>query len=183
MLKNPGDFGVHSPGTSAAAAALWTCQEYAEPWLLNHSLRTYAWAAAYADRTGIDHDSELLYVAAMLHDLALTDSFLSHALPFEEASGHLARVFAAGAGWPESRRDRLREVIVLHMRANVPATDDPESHLLQVGVSADVSGSRLPEFSSQFQTRVIENHPRLGFTERFLARLSDEAERKPSCAA
>lgn len=171
------------PDSRAAAAALEVCHEYAEPWLLNHSLRAYAWATAYAVDVDIAHDGELLYVAALLHDLALTAPFDSHTLPFEQAGGHLAWVFAAGAGWGRVRRDRLAEIVVLHMHHDVPAKDDPESHLLQVAVSADVSGRGLDRFPERLQDDVVTRFPRLGFADAFLVRAKDQAERKPHCAA
>ncbi len=177
------DFIFTRPDSKAAAAALEVCHQYAEPWLLNHSLRAYSWATAYAAVVDIAHDGELLYVAALLHDLALTPAFDSHTVPFEEAGGHLAWVFAAGAGWGRVRRDRLAEVIVLHMRDDVPADDDPESHLLQVAVSADVSGTGLDRFSEQVTDAVLTRYPRLGFADGFLLRVKDQAERKPRCAA
>ncbi|MEV0675540.1 HD domain-containing protein [Actinosynnema sp. NPDC050436] len=171
------------PDTPAARAAHDVCHEHSEPWLRNHSLRAYSWAAAHAAAHGIDHDAELLYVAALLHDLALTPAFDSHRLPFEEAGGRLAKVFATGAGWAATRRDRLAEVIVLHMRDDVPADQDPESHLLQVAVSADVSGRRLDQFPDTFKTELLHRFPRLGFAPAFLDRTRDQAERKPDCAA
>ena len=177
------DFIFTRPDSKAAAAALEVCHEYAEPWLLNHSLRAYSFAVAHAADVDIAHDGELLYVAALLHDLALTPPFDSHTLPFEEAGAHLAWVFAAGAGWGRVRRDRLAEVIVLHMRDDVSADDDPESHLLQVAVGADVSGRGLDRFADQVKDDVVTRYPRLGFAEAFLARAEDQAERKPGCAA
>ncbi|MEU4746688.1 HD domain-containing protein [Actinosynnema sp. NPDC023658] len=177
------DFIFTRPDSKAAAAALEVCHEYAEPWLLNHSLRAFSWATAYAADVDVPHDGELLYVAALLHDLALTAPFDSHELPFEEAGGHLARVFAAGAGWGRVRRDRLAEVIVLHMRDDVSADDDPESHLLQVAVSADVSGRGLDRFPERVRDDILTRYPRLGFAPAFLARVEDQAERKPGCAA
>ncbi|MEU6154997.1 HD domain-containing protein [Actinosynnema sp. NPDC047251] len=171
------------PDTAAARAAHDVCHEHAEPWLRNHSLRAYSWAAAHAAARGIDHDAELLYVAALLHDLALTPAFDSHLLPFEEAGGQLAKVFAAGAGWGKARRDRLAEVIVLHMRDDVPAEQDPESHLLQIAVSADVSGRRLDLFGDPFKAGLLDRFPRLGFAPAFLDRARDQADRKPDCAA
>lgn len=48
----------------------------------------------WAQARGLDFDRELFFVAAMLHDLALTPPFDSHTLAFEEAGGHLARVSA-----------------------------------------------------------------------------------------
>jgi hypothetical protein len=41
----------------------------------------------------------------MFHDISLVPEFDSHTVAFEEASGHVARVFAAD--WPSERRDRL----------------------------------------------------------------------------
>ncbi|GAA1337251.1 HD domain-containing protein [Saccharothrix algeriensis] len=171
------------PDSRAAEAALAVCDEHAEPWLRNHSLRAYSWAAAYGAATRVEYDGELLYVAAVLHDLALVPAFDSHALPFEEAGARLAAVFAAGAGWGPVRRERLGEVIVLHMREDVAAEEDPESHLLQVAVSADVSGRRLDEFPAGFRAELLERWPRLGFAPAFLDRFRDQADRKPSCAA
>ncbi|MEU7526011.1 HD domain-containing protein [Saccharothrix sp. NPDC042600] len=172
------------PDTRAAQAAVEVCTEFAEPWLRNHSLRAYSWAVAYGASAGIaGYDDELLYVAALLHDLALTPFFDSHRMPFEEAGGRLAKVFAAGAGWDAARRERLDEVIVLHMRDDVPAEQDPESHLLQVAVSADVSGRRLELFTPEFTAELLGRYPRLGFAEKFLERAEDQAVRKPECAA
>ncbi|WP_306750386.1 HD domain-containing protein [Saccharothrix yanglingensis] len=171
------------PDSRAASAALEVVQEHGEPWLLNHSLRTYSWACAHAAREDVAHDGELLYVAALLHDLGLTAPFDSHTLSFEEAGARVARVFAAGAGWGPARRDRLAEVIVLHLRDDVPADDDPEAHLLQVAVGVDVSGRGVDLFPPGFRAELLDRYPRLGFAEAFLERMRDQAERKPGCAA
>jgi hypothetical protein len=66
----------------------------------------------------------------MFHGIRLVPEFDGHTVAFEEASGHIARVFAAGAGWPSERRDRLGEVIVRHMWFDLEAADDPEVHLM-----------------------------------------------------
>ena len=91
------------PVTPACRAALEVVTAYCSPALLNHSVRAYLWAAGYALERGINFDGELLYVSAMLHDLALVKEFDNHTLPFEEAGGHVAWVFGAAAGWPRER--------------------------------------------------------------------------------
>ncbi|WP_330297723.1 HD domain-containing protein [Streptomyces sp. NBC_00503] len=169
--------------TPSGRAALEIAAEYADAALLNHSVRSYAFAAEYADRRGLVYDRELLYVSALVHDLGLTAPFDSHTLPFEEAGGHVARVLTAGLGWPAERRARAEEVIVLHMRDDVTAQEDAESHLLQVGTSADVSGLGLADFDPAFTGRLLEQYPRLGFGDAFFALVADQAERKPKCAA
>ncbi|MEU2041903.1 HD domain-containing protein [Nocardia niwae] len=39
--------------------------------MLNHSRRVYVWAAAYGRQQGIRYDAELLFAAAMFHDIGL----------------------------------------------------------------------------------------------------------------
>ncbi|HEY8985999.1 MAG TPA: HD domain-containing protein [Streptomyces sp.] len=174
--------GVRVPEGHAAEAARLVCEEYADDALYHHSVRSYFFGAAWAEARGLDFDRELLFVSALLHDLSLVPPFDSHTLPFEEAGGHLARVFTAGLGWPTSRRDRAAEVIVLHMRDDVDPEVDPESRLLQVGTSADVSGSGLEAFDPSFTHALVEAYPRLGFAKSFVRLFQEQAERKPGCA-
>ena len=98
--------------------------------MLSHSHRVYLWAAALGTTDRIPYDAELVFVAAMFHDISLVPVFDSHTVAFEEAGGHVARVFATGAGWSPARRERLGEVIVRHMWPDVDASADPEGHLL-----------------------------------------------------
>ena len=129
-----------APVSAAATAALAVATEYCSPALLNHSVRSYLWAAEYARRQGIEVDHELLYVAAVLHDLGLAAPFDSHRVEFEHAGGHVAWVFAAGAGWPAARRRRVAEVIVAHMADAVDPDVDPEGHVLEAATAFDISG-------------------------------------------
>jgi hypothetical protein len=175
--------GLHVPPGQAAEAARQICIEYASGALYHHSMRSYFFGAAWAEMRGLSFDRELFFVSAMFHDLALTLPFDSHTLPFEEAGGHLARVFTAGLGWPTERRDRAAELIVLHMRADVSPEQDVESRLLQVGTSADVSGTGLDAFDRPFSDALVGAFPRLGFARLFVGLFKDQAERKPGCAA
>ncbi|MFE2044025.1 HD domain-containing protein [Streptomyces sp. NPDC059477] len=175
--------GVRVPEGAAAERALLVCAEYADRALYHHSLRAYFFGALWAGERGLDHDRELFFVSALLHDLALTPPFDSHSLAFEEAGGHLARVFTAGLGWPVERRDRAAEVIVLHMRDDVAPETDPESRMLQVGTTADVSGGGLEDFDPAFRRALVDAYPRLGFAAAFVRLVEDQAARKPQCAA
>jgi hypothetical protein len=167
------------PDTAASAAALEVASAYCSPALLNHSIRSYVWAAAYGTSQGIRFDSELLYVASLFHDLGLVPEFDSHTVSFEKAGGHVARVFAAGAGWSAERRVRLSEVIVRHMWPEVDVSKDPEGHLLARSTSVDVGGRNVDDFTPDFRAEVLERYPWLGFTEEFLACFRAQAERKP----
>jgi hypothetical protein len=171
------------PEGRAAEAARLVCTEYADTALYHHSVRSYLFGTAWAEAEGLDFDRELFFVSAMLHDLALTPPFDSHTLAFEEAGGHLARVFTAGLGWASARRDRAAELIVLHMRDDVSPKEDVESRMLQVGTSADVSGTGLEAFAPDFREALLREYPRLGFAASFVRLFQDQAVRKPGCAA
>lgn len=156
---------------------------YLSPALLTHSRRVYLWAAALGEQQGIRYDAELLFVAAMFHDISLVPEFDSHTVSFEEAGGHVARVFAAGAGWPSSRRVRLGDVIVRHMWMDLEAADDPEGHLLSRAAALDIVGRGIDDLSPAFRDDVLQQHPRLGLAEEFLACFQAQAARKPESSA
>jgi hypothetical protein len=171
------------PGTAAAIAALEVASAYESPALFNHSLRAYVWAAADGTARGIGFDPELLYVAAMFHDIGLVPAFDSHTVAFEEAGGHVARVFAAGAGWPAERRERLWEVIIRHMWPEVDVSADPEGHLLARSTGAEIVGRNLDDWSDGFKAEVLQRYPRLDLTTEFLTCFQAQAERKPDSSA
>lgn len=171
------------PVTPACRAALDVATTYFSPALLNHSIRAYLWAAGYANERGIAFDAELLYVSAMLHDLALVKEFDNHSLPFEEAGGHVAWVFGAAAGWSLERRRRAGEIILRHMWDAVDVTTDPEGHLLELSTGMDISGRHTEDLPPELRADVLAGYPRLGLVEEFVGYFEDQAQRKPLCLA
>jgi hypothetical protein len=171
------------PDTDAASRALEVVVRFASPALVNHSRRSYVWAAAYAAAHGIDHDAELLYVAAMLHDIGLVPSFDAHAVPFETAGGHVGWVLVAGAGWPIARRDRVVEVIERHMWPSVDPAMDPEGFLLEIATGLDISGRNPDWWPAELRASVVAAIPRLDLVREFTACFEAEAARKPDSSA
>ena len=171
------------PVTPACRAALDVAAAYCSPALLNHSVRAYLWAAGYGLAQDIAFDAELLYVSAMLHDLAWVKEFDNHTLPFEEAGSHVAWVFGAAAGWPRERRRRAAEIIVRHMWDAVDVATDPEGPLLELSTGMDISGRRTEDIPPDLRAEVLARYPRLGLAEEFIAAFEDQATRKPMCLA
>jgi len=173
---------VPVPETAATAAAREVLVQYSAPALVNHCVRSYLLAASLAAIDQLEVDVELLYVASLLHDIALEPAFDSHTLPFEDAGGHVAWVFAAGAGWPAERRDHAAHAIVAHMRGTDPALD-PEGHLLDVATGLDIGGRDADRWPAGLLAELVAAHPRLDLAERFTACFRDQAERKPDSSA
>lgn len=174
---------VAVPQTPTTLAAQEVARRYSSPALFGHCMRSYLWSAARGQLSGLRFDAELLYVAAMLHDLGLTAPFDSHELPFEEAGGHVAWVFGAGAGWPAERCARVAEVIERHMWPLVDPRDDVEGHLLEMGTGVDISGNGVHLLPATLLRDVLLTWPRLDLGSEFAQCLRGQAGRKPSSRA
>ncbi|GAA4074466.1 HD domain-containing protein [Nonomuraea soli] len=174
---------MNFPDSAACRTALEVATEFQTPSLLNHSIRAYLWAADHAGRHGIAFDAELLFVSAMLHDIGLAAAFDNVSVPFEDAGGHVAWVFGAGAGWPVERRRRAAEVIVRHMWDVVDVTEDPEGHLLELSTAMDISGRQTDEIPAEVRREVLAAYPRLDLVTEFAACFVAQGERKPGSLA
>ncbi|MHA7264302.1 HD domain-containing protein [Arthrobacter sp. TMN-37] len=173
-----------APDTQAARAAFELAASHHSPALLNHVIRSWLWAEAFAlleARQDVDH--ELLYTSAMLHDIGIVPAFDNVALSYEEAGGHVAVALTAGAGWPPDRRQRALEVIVRHNWPSVDPAMDREGYLLEVATGLDISGSRADALPQDFMQEVLATYPRLTLAVEFTERVTDQALRKPSTAA
>ncbi|AFU02501.1 cyanamide hydratase [Nocardia brasiliensis] len=169
--------------TVTTRAAREVARQYCSPSLFHHSARAFIWAALLAQAESITVDTELLYVASMFHDIGLADEFDSYAVDFEDAGGHVAAVFAAGAGWSERRRRRLHEIIVRHMWDHVEVDQDPEGHLLARSTGIDISGREADLIPLPVREQVLTLWPRLELADEFTDCFDRQAARKPRSAA
>ena len=175
---------ISAPDTTAARAALEFASAYHSRSLLNHCVRSWLWAVAFAEQEGRGpFDEELLYVAALLHDIGLVEEFDNHTLAFEDAGGHVAIALTTGAGWNGNRRRRVHEVIERHMWLSVDPEEDLEGYLLEIATGLDISGARADALPREFQDEVLTAHPRLDLATEFAACVTDQARRKPESSS
>ena len=168
------------PHTAAAHGARELVAQFHSPALSNHVHRSWLWAEAFAlveGRTGIDH--ELLYTAALLHDIGLAPEYDNHVLGYEEAGGFIGEALAAGAGWAATRRRRVNEVIVRHNWPSVDPDLDVEGYLLETATGLEVSGRRDGEIPVEFRREVLAAYPRLDLAGEFGGSVRAQSERKP----
>ena len=175
---------ITPPATLAARAAYEFSAERQSPAMLNHCIRSWLWAVGFAELDGRDDaDRELLYVAALLHDLGLVEEFDNVTLSYEDAGGHVAAALTAGAGWPAERRQRVHDVIVRHNWPSVDPALDVEGNLLEIATGLDISGFRADALPLSFQEEVLAAYPRLTLAAEFGACVTDQAARKPTTQA
>jgi HD superfamily phosphodiesterase len=147
--------------------------------LLNHSLRTYVWGALIGAGTQRSFDAEVLYVAALLHDIGLMPAHDTGRC-FETDSAHTARELLGAVGWTGERTELAVDAIRHHWSG--PADhDDVEALLLAQGAAVDALGSRGKTFDAATVGRVEEALPRGRFKHEFISLLESQAARKPGC--
>ena len=169
------------PPSSVARKARRVLQASAPPFLVNHSIRSYAWAVALADHDSTSFDPELLYVAALLHDVGLVSVDTGGC--FEEDGALAAEHLVLDAGWPVARARAVRDVIRLHMAVELPAEATAETRLLWDSTGVDVTGYRYADVPEAVVREVIDAYPRLDFKRAFSDLFADQATQKPGCRA
>src|SRR5215216_4174644 len=96
--------GIVVPDTPIVARAIEYAREHCEPYLFNHSMRSWLFAAALTRLKGASHDAEVLAVATVLHDIGLAKAF-SGPLRFEVEGANAARAFARAQGMADNRAE------------------------------------------------------------------------------
>jgi hypothetical protein len=182
-------FGEHAslalpepPDSSLARDAEERVRELSSPALYAHCVRTWAFAELFAQRDRVKHDSELLYLACMLHDLGLTPKHWDqdgHSKCFAVEGAGAAHAFLQGAGASEDRARKVAEAISLHLNITVPARLGTEAHLLSKGVSLDVVGRRLHQIEPPLVQSIDTRWPRDGFASELAAATTRQAQLRP----
>jgi HD superfamily phosphodiesterase len=85
--------GVRIPDSKLAREVTQLIRDAESDLLFYHSTRVYFWGAMTAKRKGLMFDPELLYTAAMFHDIGLTQSYRGSQLRFEVDGANAARDF------------------------------------------------------------------------------------------
>jgi len=164
------------PSTSLTLAAEAHARAYLGPALLNHSRRAYAFGAALGVIDGIDVDRELLYTAALLHDVALPTG-AGPGVDFTIGSAAVAAQVAEGVGLSARDAEVVASAITLHQSPDVRLDDGPVAYLLSAGAALDVIGARAWDLPAPAINSILEDDPRAGFKREFARLWRAEAAR------
>ncbi|MEU4292049.1 HD domain-containing protein [Kribbella sp. NPDC026596] len=155
---------------------------YPEP-LLGHCLRTWLWGDLLGARDGVVPDGELLYISALMHDLALTDRFRPDESVgcFAVHGSEVARTTLTSLGAGPSYADAVATAIALHM--DIRPSGGPEARLLQAGAHLDVAGTRAADIPRDVIRSTVARYPRNGFPACFATAMRREAAERPNSRA
>nr|WP_298895049.1 HD domain-containing protein [uncultured Altererythrobacter sp.] len=171
------------PDSAIALEALAMCEEFSDPYLLNHCLRAYFWARLLDDGAQA-FDDEALFSAIMLHDMGLTDA---HRLKGDEqqcftvVGARMIQDLARKHLWPDARATLAANAVTLHLNVMVDAAHGREAELVRAGSGADVAGLGLDVLHADQVAAVCKKHPRQGFKPNMLDTMDIEASCRPKC--
>ncbi|MBI3686932.1 MAG: HD domain-containing protein [Actinobacteria bacterium] len=168
------------PDTALAAAAEALLVESSPTPLVNHCRRTYVFGAALLERRGRSFDAEALYVAALLHDLGLTDRWDDGVTPFEQLGGRIAATELVARGARPELATLVHDAIALHLELEVTKDHRPEVAGIGLGSAVDVLGLRLDQLPGPLVAEALERFPRLGVKAFLVEAISAQARVKPT---
>jgi len=174
---------VKIPDSYAAQQAAIQAQDVEAPEIFRHSARSYVFAELISQARSVKHDPEIVYIAAMLHDIGLSKEFATPHQRFEIDGADRTKQVLIAAGHSPTDAQIGWDAVALHSIFSVARFKEPEVFLLSAGVLTDVGGAFLQNLDKTQVTQVLAALPRKGFNAAFLTALTDYARRKPDTVA
>jgi len=175
--------GIRVPDSKVCREATELAWSLESPEVFLHSLRSFILAELIAKYRGTKHQTELLYVAQILHDIGLVPKHRSSTERFEVDSANMARAFLAEHGFSESDMDLVWDAIALHSSGSIARWKKPEVVLANAGIVTDVHGIYLQGLDAADVKAMLLAAPRTNFVERFLNDLAAVVAAKPQSTA
>ncbi|WP_326630071.1 HD domain-containing protein [Nonomuraea fuscirosea] len=167
------------PDTRLAAEATDFVRQATSDLIYHHSRRVYFWGVLQGRERDLSFDPELLYIAAMFHDLGLNEEHRGSGRRFEVDGADAARGFLRERGVPEDSVRRVWTAIALHTTPGIPEYMEPEVALVTAGVEYDVLGLGYYDLTDEQRAEVTALHPRPGFKQAILRAFTEGIAPKP----
>ena len=171
--------GVTVPDTPAISRAIELARESTEPYLFNHAMRSWLFAAALAQLKQTAHDGEVLAVTTVLHDIGLAQGF-DGPLRFEVEGANAARTFARDEGINERRAQLIWDGVALNSTPSISLYKEVEVALCTGGIGLDWGGFGYEAIPEAQVAEIVEAFPRLGMKQRFTRAVCRVVETRPA---
>jgi hypothetical protein len=160
--------GITIPDSRIATQATELLLEHGTEFIYNHSLRVFLFSSLNAKRNDLIHDSELLYVASVFHDLGLVPHYSSPNLRFEVDGANAARDFLKGHGIAQNKLQLVWDTIALHTTIGIAEHKENEVALMYGGVGLDVMGEGYENLSDENREAIVGAFPRNDFKNKII---------------
>lgn len=170
--------GVSVPDTPLVDQAIEHARRECEPYLFNHVMRSWLFAARLGQLQTIEHDPEVVAVGTLLHDITLNERF-SGPRRFEVEGADLARSFAETIGFDRRRAQLVWDSVALNSTPSIGLYKEAEVALCTAGVCLDVIGLQYTLIPESERAAIVREFPRLGMKKRMTRCFCHIAKVKP----
>ncbi|HEV3425707.1 MAG TPA: HD domain-containing protein [Paraburkholderia sp.] len=173
--------GIAIPDSMIARAASAAVLASVPDILYRHSMRVFLFAALIGLRRGLAFNTDLLYVAALFHDIGLSAPYRDSPKRFEVDGANAVHGFLAGHGVPSDDIAEVWRAIALHTTFGVNAEMSPLIALIAAGVETDLFGTHFDEIRHSDRDAVLREVPRgPDFKEQIIDAFAEGMVRRPA---
>lgn len=171
--------GVSVPDTPFITRTIEYAREHSEPYLFNHVMRSWLFAAILSQLHESVHDAEVLAVTTILHDLGLAKAF-DGPLRFEVEGANAARAFAHKEGIDDRRGQLIWDGIALNSTPSIALYKETEVALSTAGIGLDWGGWGYDNLTEGQVAGIVDAFPRLEMKQRFARAVCRVVETRPT---
>src|SRR5882672_132668 len=158
--------GVSVTVNPLITAVIEYAQRLSEPYLFNHSMRSWLFAETIGHIKGIDYDHEVVAIGTILHDIGLTAS-VSGPNRFEVNGADAALSFIKGEGLSDRRAQLIWDLVALNSTPSLALHKQPEVAVGTMGIGLDYGGFGVEALPAGDVERILSAFPRLRMKQRF----------------
>lgn len=173
--------GFSAPDSELARKASSLVERVHSQALLHHVHRTWWFAEFLGQQRGLKYDREAVYLAALLHDLGLTNEFAADQR-FEVDGADAASRFLVANGYAQTKAELVWDAIALHSSAGIADRKQPEIALIYLGAHVDVMGLNIEQITPALIEDTLARYPRVGMKAAFTEAVAEIARKKPFTA-
>ena len=157
---------VTVPDSPLVTEVVEYAQKLYDPYLFNHAMRSWLFAAKIGQSKGIDCDLEVVAVGTILHDIGL-----SAAVPgpnrFEVSAAAAARSFVNERGMSPRRAQLVWDLVALNSTPSIALHKEAEVAVGTMGIGLDYGGFFFDLVPPADMTDILRAYPRLEMKTRF----------------
>ena len=170
--------GITVVETPLISRALDLARTHSEPFLFNHAVRSWLFAVRLGQLQGISHDSEVVAVGTLLHDLGLTTGFTGPRR-FEIEGADAARAFARREGLDDRQVQLIWDTVALNSTPSIALYKETEVALCTMGIALDFGGLKYDRIPPDEMKGILAAYPRLEMKRRFTDSVCSIIRTKP----
>jgi hypothetical protein len=157
--------GIVVLDTPLITRAMEYARIHSEPYLFNHAVRSWLFAVRLGQLQSVSHDSEVVAVGTLLHDLGLTDSFIGPKR-FEIEGADAARAFAREQGLDDRQLQLIWDSVALNSTPSIGLYKEAEVALCTAGIGVEF-GFQYDRIPPSEMKSILVAFPRLEMKRRF----------------